>query len=299
MLYDTAPRLRLASSQLLPLTVTLVGSLPLAGFLPACSPVSEPPLPPTTIEEGEDLDNVEFCSDRTKLVGGLLIPQGEGSFPAIVLVHSLGQAPRPEYDPLPDLLQAPGFYVLGYDICRVGASTKGDASLVEGRIETSEWRVHRLADDELAAVTFVQNLQEIQADQIGLTGRGRAGWNIPLAASRSDLLASTPWFFLIAILGHGRRFLNSSRRFLTPGGQASYPLHIPHQTVIAIIGSYVAQWKAGSLIKYVTILVTATIVMTIICDLLVKRTDVTRFLFGMRPRKKWVEEPAARPETVA
>jgi glucan biosynthesis protein C len=114
-----------------------------------------------------------------------------------------------------------------------------------------------------------------------------------------------PWFFVIAILGYGRRFLRSSdgrslsAKFLRYTGEASYPAYILHQTVIVIIGFYVVQWNAGILVKYVTILVAAVIVSTIIYDLLVKRTNVTRFLFGMRLKKKPRAAPAQSPEGTA
>jgi glucan biosynthesis protein C len=108
-----------------------------------------------------------------------------------------------------------------------------------------------------------------------------------------------PWFFVIAILGYGRRFLRSSNNFLRYTGEASYPAYILHQTVIVIIGFYVVQWSAGILVKYLTILVAAVVVSTIIYDLLVKRTNVTRFLFGMRLKKKPPEAPAQSPEGTA
>ena len=77
--------------------------------------------------------------------------------------------------------------------------------------------------------------------------------------------------------------------------EASYPAYILHQTVIIIIGFYVVQWQASVLVKYATILVAALIATTLIYDLLVKRTNVTRFLFGMRLKKKPVEERAPQP----
>jgi len=75
------------------------GLLIMVVLLSACNTFFEPPPVPTTIEEIADLDNVEFYSDRTKLVGRLLVSDGEGSFPAIVPVHSSGNAMRYEYDP--------------------------------------------------------------------------------------------------------------------------------------------------------------------------------------------------------
>jgi glucan biosynthesis protein C len=134
--------------------------------------------------------------------------------------------------------------------------------------------------------------------------RGIPSWLGPMVDAYANGFA--PWFFLIAILSYGRRFLTSgsgrslSARFLRYTGQASYPVYILHQTVIVIIGFYVVQWNAGILIKYVTILAAAVIVSTIIYDVLIRRTNVTRFLFGMRLKKKPAEAPSQRTEeTVA
>ena len=94
------------------------------------------------------------------------------------------------------------------------------------------------------------------------------------------------WFFLIAILGYGRQFLNFTNRFLKYNAESSYPVYILHQTVIVIVGYYVAQWTLGIAIKYAAILTIATGVTFIVYDLVVKRTNITRFLFGMRLLKK-------------
>jgi glucan biosynthesis protein C len=100
------------------------------------------------------------------------------------------------------------------------------------------------------------------------------------------------WFSLIAVLGYGRQFLSFSNRFLKYAGEASYPVYILHQTAIVIIGYYVVQWDASALVKFVTIVVTSFVTTVVLYDLLVKRTNATRFLFGLRPKR--VEAPAKR-----
>ncbi len=123
---------------------------------------------------------------------------------------------------------------------------------------------------------------------------GVPSWAWPLIDAYT--VGFAPWFFVIAILGYGRRFLTSSNKFLKYTGQASYPAYILHQTIIVIIGFYVVQWQAGILVKYSTILVLSVIATTLIYDLLVRRTNVTRFLFGMRLLKKEKSPvPAPRP----
>jgi peptidoglycan/LPS O-acetylase OafA/YrhL len=102
----------------------------------------------------------------------------------------------------------------------------------------------------------------------------------------------TPWFFMVALLGYGRQFLNFSNRFLKYAAGASYPLYILHQTAIVVIGFFVVQWDASVLVKFVTIVVASLVATAVVYDLLVKRINVLRFLFGMRPKKKPVSSPA-------
>lgn len=107
------------------------------------------------------------------------------------------------------------------------------------------------------------------------------------------------WFCLMALMGYGRQFLNFTNRFLNYFGEASYPVYILHQTAIVIIGFFVVKWSADLLPKFVTIVVASFVVTVLLYDLVVRRTNVTRFLFGMRLLKKPPETPAARPEEAA
>jgi len=91
------------------------------------------------------------------------------------------------------------------------------------------------------------------------------------------------WFWLMAILGLGQRYLNADNRVLRYARDASYPFYILHQTVIVAIGFYVVGWTAGVLPKYLVIAVCSLVVSIGLYDLIVRRTNVTRFLFGMKP----------------
>ena len=62
-------------------------------------------------------------------------------------------------------------------------------------------------------------------------------------------------------------------------------MYILHQTVIVVIGFYVVQWELNVFVKFGVILVAATVVTVLVYDLLVKRSNATRFLFGMRLKK--------------
>ena len=94
------------------------------------------------------------------------------------------------------------------------------------------------------------------------------------------------WCWIIAILGLGSRFLNFNNKFLGYANEAVLPFYILHQTIILIVGFYVIQWSMGIAPKYFIICTTSFVAIMAIYDLLVRRINVLRFLFGMRLKKK-------------
>jgi glucan biosynthesis protein C len=100
------------------------------------------------------------------------------------------------------------------------------------------------------------------------------------------LQAIAVWGFLLAFLGLTGRFLNLSNRFLSYANEAVLPFYILHQTVIISIGFYVVQWDTGVGLKYLTISTTSFAAIMLIYELLVRRINVLRFLFGMRLKRK-------------
>ena len=165
------------------LTIDSFATLPLAEYLEY-----RPPPAPSTIQAIKDFDHIEFYSGGQKLVGRLVLPEGEGPFPALVHVGGgSGLTTRFQIDP--SFLQAAGFAVFSYDKRGVGDSEGLFLEIASPTVETSEWRLPQLADDALAAVSFLKNLKEVNPDQIGLMGGSQNGWTIPLATSRSNIPA--------------------------------------------------------------------------------------------------------------
>jgi glucans biosynthesis protein C len=64
--------------------------------------------------------------------------------------------------------------------------------------------------------------------------------------------------------------------------QAVLPVYVLHQTVIVMIGFYVVQWEVPTLVKYLVISFTALVATLVLYDVGVRRTAVTRVLFGMK-----------------
>jgi hypothetical protein len=72
-------------------------------------------------------------------------------------------------------------------------------------------------------------------------------------------------------------------RVIGYANQAVLPVYVLHQTVIVAVGFYVVQWAVPAPAKYLVISLVALVVTLALYDLGVRRTAVTRVLFGMRP----------------
>jgi hypothetical protein len=80
--------------------------------------------------------------------------------------------------------------------------------------------------------------------------------------------------------------LNLSTPFLTYANEAVLPFYILHQTVLLCVGYFVVQWPIPSLLKWVVILALSFPTIMALYEFLVRRFNVMRFLFGMKPLSK-------------
>jgi glucan biosynthesis protein C len=97
--------------------------------------------------------------------------------------------------------------------------------------------------------------------------------------------ALSTWAWLLAILGLGSHYLVGNNRFLSYANEAVLPFYILHQTIIISIGFYVVQWNTGVGLKYLTTTATSFVAIMLIYELLVRRINILRFLFGMRLKR--------------
>lgn len=168
----------------------------------------EPPFP-YRVEE------VTFDNADVTLAGTLTIPEGDGPFPAVVLLTGSGPQNRDEeiFDHRPfwviaDHLSRNGIAVLRYDDRGVGGST---GSLTQST--SSDF-----ADDALAAVALLRGRDDIAADRVGLLGHSEGGMIAPIAASRSRDVA---FLVLMAAPGVNSKDLMAlqTERIIRAGGR--------------------------------------------------------------------------------
>jgi peptidoglycan/LPS O-acetylase OafA/YrhL len=74
-----------------------------------------------------------------------------------------------------------------------------------------------------------------------------------------------------------------SSRVLPYLAVAALPLYVLHQPVVVAFAYGVVGWAAPIVVKYVIIVVSSLAVILVVYEYAVRRTRVTRFLFGMRP----------------
>lgn len=137
-------------------------------------------------ERGPREEAVQFANGEVTLAGTLVLPEGTGKHPAVVLFHGSGQQYR-------DLFTArwfagEGIAALAYDKRGVGEST--------GNFKKVPFT--ELCGDGLAGIAYLKSRADIDAKRIGVWGLSQGGWLGPLAASRS---ADVAW--VIAVSGPG------------------------------------------------------------------------------------------------
>lgn len=106
------------------------------------------------------------------------------------------------------------------------------------------------------------------------------------------------WCWLLAILGFGMKHLSFSTSFLKYANEAVLPFYILHQTVIFSLAYFVVQWAIPDLLKWAFILISSFIVSIGLYDVLVRRFNLSRFLFGMKPLVKPLEASAREMSTI-
>jgi hypothetical protein len=90
------------------------------------------------------------------------------------------------------------------------------------------------------------------------------------------------WFWISAALGLSKRFLSHNNGFLRYFSRVSYPWYILHLVMIVVIGFFVSQWEVGPVSEFLIINVLSIAVTLTVYELIVKRTHITRLLFGIK-----------------
>jgi hypothetical protein len=99
------------------------------------------------------------------------------------------------------------------------------------------------------------------------------------------LYAVDCWLWLLALVGVAIAILNIDNGLRRYASDAVLPVYILHQTLIVFFGFYVVTWDIPIVAKYFLIIVAVFLSALVIYEV-VRRINVTRFLFGIKsPRR--------------
>jgi peptidoglycan/LPS O-acetylase OafA/YrhL len=101
------------------------------------------------------------------------------------------------------------------------------------------------------------------------------------------------WVWVLALLGVAHAFLNRENRVLRYANPAAYPFYLLHQTVIVAVAYVVVRWGLGVWTKFGVIVVASFALSLGLYELVVRRTNATRFLFGLKPLARQAQSSTA------
>lgn len=108
----------------------------------------------------------------------------------------------------------------------------------------------------------------------------------PMHALYQVIWSISSWSAVVFILGIAAKYLNSHNKLLDYGNEAVLPFYLLHQTIILGVGFFIVQRDMGILPKFLIIMAISFPLTLLIYELLVRRFNPMRFLFGMKPKKK-------------
>lgn len=96
----------------------------------------------------------------------------------------------------------------------------------------------------------------------------------------------TCWSAVVFMLSLGAKYLTFNNKMLAYANEAVLPFYLLHQTIILCVGWFVIPLSMSLLPKYLIIAVIAFALIMAVYELLIRRFNIVRFLFGMRPKRK-------------
>ena len=123
-------------------------------------------------------EEVVFRNGGVTLVGTLILPEGEGPFPAVVVTH--GGAPEHRGDA--------GYRGSGVTFARAGVAALVYDKRGVGRSTGGDWTTSSIEDfarDALAGLEAIKRRRDVDPKRIGVAGHSQGGWIAPRAATLS------------------------------------------------------------------------------------------------------------------
>lgn len=90
------------------------------------------------------------------------------------------------------------------------------------------------------------------------------------------------WSMILFWCGMAKQYLDKPSPVLRYLNEAVYPYFIIHQTIIVALGYYIVQWQMPLMVKCILLISLSVLMIMSIYHLVIRKTKLTRFLFGMK-----------------
>ncbi len=94
--------------------------------------------------------------------------------------------------------------------------------------------------------------------------------------------------WIVFLVGMSAKYLNFRNKVMEYCNEAVLPFYILHQTFILLVGWYVVRWNTAIFTKFLVISATSFVLIAATYELLIRRFNGIRFVFGMRLKKSKV-----------
>ena len=118
----------------------------------------------------------------------------------------------------------------------------------------------------------------------------RRGYNLPFLLL-DTVRSVNVWFGVVGILSLGRKYLNFKNKLLPYATEAVYPVYVLHMPITSMIAYKVVHWPIYTTFQFLIISIGTIGCSLIIIELLIKQTNITRMLFGLKPKPRELKVP--------
>lgn len=108
------------------------------------------------------------------------------------------------------------------------------------------------------------------------------------------------WLWIMMILGFAAQHLRFANPFLAYANEAVLPFYIMHQTVLLTVGYWVigSNWQLPDLLTWAIVAFMSLSVCLVLYEFLIRRHNVLRVLFGMKPLARQPSRQMSEPQPV-
>jgi glucans biosynthesis protein C len=149
-----------------------------------------------------------------------------------------------------------------------------------------QFTIERMRWVSLAAAIVTRPLIDILWEALGDPTFGT--WQF---LSGTALYCLSAWCWLLVIFGFAMRHLNRQTPLIRYANEANLPFYIMHQSVLIPLAYFIVQWSIPDLSKFLLVLGLTFIVVMLTYELVVRRFNLLRILFGMKALAAKASQP--------